>query len=87
MKTISIRELHDKTGKWVRRADEEQEIVVTDRGRPVAVLHPCIAPDGTKRTWKNRPLHPAYATSLKAGRFDSTTDSTEAISEERDAWR
>jgi prevent-host-death family protein len=87
MKTISIRELHNKTGAWVRRADEEQEIIVTDRGRAVAVLHPSPARNGPKKTWKNRPLHPAYAASLKAGRFHSTTDSTEALSKERDAWR
>ncbi len=87
MKSISIRELHNKTGEWVRRADEEQEIVVTDRGRAVAVLHPLAAKVGRKKTWKDRVLHPAYAAALKAGRLDSTTDSTEAISEERSAWR
>jgi len=86
MKTISIRELHDKTGAWVRRTEEEREIVVTDRGRAVAVLHPCPASTAPAKTWKHRPLHRAYASLLKAGRLDSKLDSTDALSQERDAW-
>jgi antitoxin (DNA-binding transcriptional repressor) of toxin-antitoxin stability system len=39
MKTISIRELHLSTGRWVRYASR-QPIVVTDRGRRVATLLP-----------------------------------------------
>ena len=40
MKTISIRELHLKTGRWVRHAASHGPIVVTDRGRHVASLQP-----------------------------------------------
>ena len=40
MKTISIRELHLKTGQWVRHAASRGPIVVTDRGRRVASLQP-----------------------------------------------
>jgi prevent-host-death family protein len=40
MKTISIRELHLKTGRWVRHAATRGPIVVTDRGRRVAALQP-----------------------------------------------
>jgi prevent-host-death family protein len=40
MKTISIRELHMKTGRWVRHAASQGPIVVTDRGRRVAALQP-----------------------------------------------
>ena len=39
VKTISIRELHLATGKWVRHAAKEP-VVVTDRGREVAALQP-----------------------------------------------
>ncbi len=39
MKTISIRELHLATGRWVRHAAREP-VVVTDRGREVAALQP-----------------------------------------------
>jgi antitoxin (DNA-binding transcriptional repressor) of toxin-antitoxin stability system len=38
MKTISIRELHLETGRWVRHAASQGPIVVTDRGRRVAAL-------------------------------------------------
>ena len=37
MKTISIRELHLKTGRWVRHAASRGPIVVTDRGRRIGV--------------------------------------------------
>ena len=38
METISIRDLHIKTGEWIRRAASGERIVVTDRGRPIASL-------------------------------------------------
>jgi antitoxin (DNA-binding transcriptional repressor) of toxin-antitoxin stability system len=40
MKTISIRELHLETGRWVRHAASRGAVVVTDRGRRVAALQP-----------------------------------------------
>ena len=39
VKTITIRELHLATGRWVRHAAKEP-VVVTDRGREVAALQP-----------------------------------------------
>jgi antitoxin (DNA-binding transcriptional repressor) of toxin-antitoxin stability system len=40
MKTISIRDLHEKTGQWVRLIRRHGEILVTDRGEAVARLSP-----------------------------------------------
>ena len=40
MKTISIKELHDKTGQWLRRVRTEGEVIVTERGTPVARMLP-----------------------------------------------
>jgi antitoxin (DNA-binding transcriptional repressor) of toxin-antitoxin stability system len=41
MRTVSIRELHLHTGKWVREASIAREpLVVLDRGRPAARLVP-----------------------------------------------
>jgi antitoxin (DNA-binding transcriptional repressor) of toxin-antitoxin stability system len=40
MTTITIRELHLKTGRWVRHAAVHGPVVVTDRGRRVAALQP-----------------------------------------------
>ncbi len=47
MKTISIKELHDKTGHWLRQVEAHGEVVVTERGTPVArMLPPAAAPAG-----------------------------------------
>jgi len=35
---ITIRELHIKTGEWVRRAAAGDAVVITGRGRPLAAL-------------------------------------------------
>ena len=40
MKTISIKELHDKTGHWLRRVRAEGELIVTERGTPVVRMLP-----------------------------------------------
>ena len=53
MKTTSIRELHLKTGRWVRHAASRGPILVTDRGRPVAALQP-FAASVTSRPLPNR---------------------------------
>jgi antitoxin (DNA-binding transcriptional repressor) of toxin-antitoxin stability system len=53
MKTISIRELHLQTGRWVRHAASRGGIVVTDRGRRVAALQPFDA-SLTRRPLPNR---------------------------------
>ena len=44
MKTISIKELHDKTGHWLRRVKAEGEVIVTERGSPVARMLPPAKP-------------------------------------------
>jgi prevent-host-death family protein len=43
MKRITIRDLHIKTGEWVRRAASGDNVIITDRGRPVASLTPLDA--------------------------------------------
>ena len=40
MRTISIRELHMETGKWIRSAARDQKIVGTERGHPIATIRP-----------------------------------------------
>lgn len=40
MKTVSIKELHEKTGEWLRRVRVEGEVIVTDRGTPIARMLP-----------------------------------------------
>ena len=38
MNAISIRELHENTDLWVRKATEQEPIVLTDKGQAVAKL-------------------------------------------------
>ncbi len=75
MKTISIRELHAHTGRFVREAKHET-IRVTDRGREVAVLK---APAPAEAAGKPFPKRPRA--SLPKVRVDSSV----YISEERDS--
>jgi antitoxin (DNA-binding transcriptional repressor) of toxin-antitoxin stability system len=44
MKTISIRELHARTGKWVRQVNEQGHILVSDNGRTVVRMAPETPP-------------------------------------------
>ena len=83
MKTISLRELHNNTGKWVRRVKQYQEIIVTDRGVAIARLKPLDAEPKMKIDWRNRDFVPGYAEYLKSGKLTSKTDSSIGISEDR----
>ena len=79
MKSITIRQLHDETGRWVRRAAALGELHVTERGRPVAKLVPATATPTTPY-FSRRVLLPAF----KATQSQGGTDSTAGISAERD---
>lgn len=80
MKTITIRELHQETGRWVRQASSG-EVLVTERGQLIAKIVPAAPP----------PAMPFFAAprytraflrhrkSLRGG-----TDATGIVSEGRD---
>ena len=81
MKTISIRELHARTGAYVRKVADAGEICVTDRGKTVAKIVP----------EQNRPQEPCFARRTLSPRFKAVmhklrggTDSTIPISEDRE---
>ena len=80
MKTISIRELHERTDAWVRKTVELGAITVTDRGKALVRLEaiPAAPPANPFRT---RRVRPGYAR-LK-GRLGRGTDSARMISEDR----
>ena len=80
MKTISIRELHQETGRWVRRASE-REIYVTERVRVVAKIV-AASPLPAKPFFANPRFTRAFRAHSK--HFRGGTDSTQTISEERD---
>ncbi len=75
MKTISIRELHAHTGRFVREAQHET-IRVTDRGREVAVLKAPASAEAAGKPFPKRRL-----ASLPKVRIDSSV----YISQERDS--
>lgn len=81
MKTISIRELHERTGAWVRKAVELGAITVTERGRPLVRLE--AVPDARAvNPFRVRRLRPGYA--RLRGKLGRGTDSTTIVSENRD---
>lgn len=59
MKTISIRELHERTGAWVRKAVELGSITVTERGRPLVRLE-AISDPRSENPFRVRRLRPGY---------------------------
>lgn len=76
MRNVSIRELHESTGAVVRSVSEE-EAVVTDQGRPIAVIKPVTQADLPGRRlprnhWESRE------------RPNVESDSTAAVSGNRD---
>jgi antitoxin (DNA-binding transcriptional repressor) of toxin-antitoxin stability system len=79
MKTITIRELHLATGRWVRRASAG-EVYVTERGRLVAKIVPA-SPRPAKPFFADPKFTPAFLANRKHLR--GGTDSTQAVSEER----
>ena len=83
MKTISIRELHEKTGKYVRKVAEVGEIYVTDHGRTIAKIIP-QAPQLEVPYFARRKLPPAFRKLMESGKLQGGTDSTLIISEDRD---
>jgi antitoxin (DNA-binding transcriptional repressor) of toxin-antitoxin stability system len=81
MKTITIRELHEATGLWVRRA-AEGEVHVTERGRLIAKIVPA-KPALAKVFFANPRYTRAYLAQRK--NLQGGTNSTQIISEERDS--
>lgn len=75
MTTITVRELHINTGRWIRRAADGEPVIVTERGRRVAALRAIDAsPPG-------RPLPNRETRIRKRSRI--TVDSVRYVSEMR----
>ena len=83
MKTVSIRELHSRTGDLVRAASRYGEIRVTDNGRVVARILPQAAPLEAPYFSRRRPSV-AFKRLDDSGKTGRGTDSTAIISEDRD---
>ena len=81
MKTITIRELHQATGRWVRQA-QSGEVYVTERGQLIAKIVPA-SPAPTEPFFANPRFTRAFLQQRKHLR--GGIDSTETISQERDS--
>jgi antitoxin (DNA-binding transcriptional repressor) of toxin-antitoxin stability system len=80
MKTITIRELHQETGRWVRQASSG-EVYVTQRGQLIAKIVPAAPPSA-----KPYFAHPQYTQTFLRHRksLSGGTDATTTIGEDRD---
>ena len=83
MKVITIRDLHAKTGHWVRRTAELGEIWVTDRGRTVAKLLP-QRERSENPFFARRKLSAGFERLAVSGKLRRGSDSTVTISEDRE---
>ena len=85
MKTISIRELHGRTGKWVRHAARQGQILVTDNGSIVARMLPETAPRTVPYFASRRFINQKMKRWIEAGELGrGGTDVTAGISDDRE---
>jgi prevent-host-death family protein len=83
MKSITIRELHNQTGRLVREASRLGEIQVTDNGRVVARIVPYAGPPNVPYFARRKPSA-AFQKLDASGKTGCGTDSTTIISEGRE---
>ena len=85
MKTISIRELHARTGMWVRQVAEQGQILVADNGRTVVRMVPETAPPAVPYFARRRFINQKMKRLIETGALGrGGTDVTAAISEDRE---
>jgi prevent-host-death family protein len=81
MLSITIKELHQTTGECVRRAGASRSpVVVTDHGKPVAVL---ANPSILKPKRRKRVLLPEYITLMAQPPVGNTLDDLDAVRGDR----
>lgn len=83
MKTVTLRELHARTGEWVREASRCGQIVVTDNGRPIARIVPETEGNETPYFAERKPSK-AFRALDESGRTGLGPDVTRIISEDRE---
>ena len=79
---IPVRELHARTGHYVRLASRESDVVITENGEPTARITRLNNPDSAALPiGERRQLLPAYRKALSSGKFWSAKDSTPELRE------
>jgi antitoxin (DNA-binding transcriptional repressor) of toxin-antitoxin stability system len=83
MKTMTIEELDEKTGRWLREAARQEQVIVTDHGRPLATVWRYPGPNQAAASggFRNRVLLPQYEAIMNQP--VGGTDSAEMISQDR----
>lgn len=82
MTAISIRELHEHTDLWVRKAAAREDVLITDNGHAVAKIVPVPTEAKASNPFLTRKVLPGFA-NLQAS-LSGGTDSTKTVSEMRD---
>jgi prevent-host-death family protein len=82
MKTVTIRQLHAKTGELVRQASRHGQILVTDNGRTIAKIVPETEETGAPH-FSQRVPSKAFLRLDASGKTGKGTDVTRVISEDR----
>ena len=85
MKTISIRELHARTGKWVRQVNEQGQILVADTGRTVVRMVPETPPTEAPYFARRQYINQTMKRWIESGELGGGgTDVTKGISDDRE---
>jgi prevent-host-death family protein len=81
---VGIRELKARLSEFIGRAADGEDIVVTDRGRPVAQLTSLSTPDALERGIEQGWIEPARRTHLEpVDRVVATRTSLDVLDEDR----
>jgi prevent-host-death family protein len=83
IKTVTLRELHAQTGKWVRQASRHGQILVTDNGRTIAKIVPETGESRIPYFAQREPSAP-FLRLDENGKTGRGPDATELISEDRE---
>ena len=84
MKTVTIRELHSRTGQLVRAASHHGEIRVTDSGRVIAKILPEAERPEVPYFARRKYISESVRRLIEHGDTGRGTDSTVAVSEDRE---
>ncbi len=87
--TVSVRQLHARTGHYLRKASKNQRVIITDNGKPIIELKP-LTPEVESEVpyFARRRLRPEFKKLQESGRLrprPGDRDVTELISEDRDS--
>ena len=79
---IPIRELHARTGHYIRLASQDTEVIITENGKPAARITPLQnAEPSAKTLGERRKLLPAFKAAFIAGKLKSDRDTTSRLRE------